>query len=741
TSDLNGCTTLDAVVVTVNPYPISNAGNDVVVCSESSATLGTTLTAGYSYSWTPSNGLSSSTISNPSITLTNTATSPVTFTYIVTTESYGCTTKDSVEVLVKPVPISDAGADVAFCSGGAASIGNTLTAGYSYSWTPSAGLNNSTISNPTVTIINIGTAALTHTYFVTSDLNGCTTLDAVVVTVNPYPISNAGNDVVFCSGSSAILGNSVTAGYSYSWTPSNGLSSSTISNPRLNLTNTGATPLTYTYIVTSDLNDCTTLDAVVVTVNPYPISNAGNYVVFCSGSSATIGTTTTVGYTYSWTPSTGLNNSTISDPIITLTNSGTNAVTYTYNVAVELNGCTTQDAVVVEVKDLPIITSSNAWMCPGSSVTLNVTGGFTYSWSPSIGISNANISNPIASPSITMNYTVFSTGNNGCDNSYTITVEVNPIIPIQIGNNRAICFGESTELGGNPTVPAGSNYTWTPSNIQNNPNITVNPTSTTIYSLTVTNYTCTGISNMTVIVNPLPLAFAGNDISICFGDSYSLGKNSITGHLYNWSSKLTGFNSVAYPFIVNPTVQTTFYLTETILNTGCINSDSIKIFIKPLPIFNIGNDTSLCKGTSFNLNAETINASYLWQDGTKFPTFKIIQPGLFWVDVIVDACVARDSIYVTECEPILEMPNVFTPNNDGVNDRFCARLMQGIQQATLIIYNRWGQKVNETDNLYLGWDGTYDGSVCADGTYTWIVQYTTDKNDSKILKGFLSIFN
>ncbi|MFO0478556.1 MAG: hypothetical protein ACK50L_07255, partial [Bacteroidota bacterium] len=83
-----------------------------------------------------------------------------------------------VNVTVNPQPFSNAGNDVAFCSGVSASIGNTLTPSYSYSWTPSAGLSNSTISNPTVTLINIGTAPLTNTYIVTSDLNGCTTLDA-----------------------------------------------------------------------------------------------------------------------------------------------------------------------------------------------------------------------------------------------------------------------------------------------------------------------------------------------------------------------------------------------------------------------------------------------------------------------------------------------------------------------------------------------------------------------------------
>jgi gliding motility-associated-like protein len=85
------------------------------------------------------------------------------------------------------------------------------------------------------------------------------------------------------------------------------------------------------------------------------------------------------------------------------------------------------------------------------------------------------------------------------------------------------------------------------------------------------------------------------------------------------------------------------------------------------------------------------------------------------------------------------MPNVFTPNNDGVNDNFVPIKYKGISKANLIIYNRWGEKVFTTDDLTQGWNGTYKNNNSAEGTYYWMVQYTTISNETKQLKGYLTL--
>ena len=90
-------------------------------------------------------------------------------------------------------------------------------------------------------------------------------------------------------------------------------------------------------------------------------------------------------------------------------------------------------------------------------------------------------------------------------------------------------------------------------------------------------------------------------------------------------------------------------------------------------------------------------------------------------------------------EIIIEMPNVFTPNNDGTNDYFLPRKIEGISTASIIIYNRWGQKLFESPNIIEGWDGNFNGGPCSSGTYYWIVQYTDINGVESELKGYLSL--
>ena len=90
---------------------------------------------------------------------------------------------------------------------------------------------------------------------------------------------------------------------------------------------------------------------------------------------------------------------------------------------------------------------------------------------------------------------------------------------------------------------------------------------------------------------------------------------------------------------------------------------------------------------------------------------------------------------------VLEMPTVFTPNNDGMNDVFRPLQMAGVKDATLKVYNRWGQKMIETNDLYKGWDGTNKNNSCTEGIYFWLIDYITVADEPKALKGFVTIFN
>jgi len=145
------------------------------------------------------------------------ATLNVTVTDTVT----GCYCNTSEIVTITPRPTADAGFNVAFCEGGSAVIGGSPTGSGGtgtlyYSWTPTAGLDDPSIANPTASPVSI----TTYTVEVTDD-NGCTNSDDVDVTVNANPVAYAGLDDSFCEDDSVALSGSASGGtlpYTYDWT-------------------------------------------------------------------------------------------------------------------------------------------------------------------------------------------------------------------------------------------------------------------------------------------------------------------------------------------------------------------------------------------------------------------------------------------------------------------------------------------------------------------------------------------
>ncbi|GAA3949818.1 ESPR-type extended signal peptide-containing protein [Hymenobacter algoricola] len=172
--------------ITLNPAAIANAGANQAFCSGSSVQLGTTAIAGYTYSWSPATGLSSATVSNPTVTLTNTGTAPLVVTYTLTaTTANGCSSTSTVQVTVNPGPVTatlTAGGPTTFCQGGSVTFTATATTGNSYQYF----LNGTAIAgatNPTFTAV----AAGSYTVQLTNTTNCFTVSAPVVVTVNATP--------------------------------------------------------------------------------------------------------------------------------------------------------------------------------------------------------------------------------------------------------------------------------------------------------------------------------------------------------------------------------------------------------------------------------------------------------------------------------------------------------------------------------------------------------------------------
>lgn len=154
-----------------------------------------------------------------------------------------------------------------------------------------------------------------------------------------------------------------------------------------------------------------------------------------------------------------------------------------------------------------------------------------------------------------------------------------------------------------------------------------------------------------------------------------------------------------------------------------VDSVAYWIYIKEIPAINLGNDTSLCEGQLLALDATLINASYLWQDQSSDPIFYADRPGYYYVDVTQNNCTGSYDIELSACDPLIEMPNVFTPNGDGTNDFFIPTQITDIKNANISIYDRWGRVMLDQGMLVQGWNGFNNGAKCSEGIYYYIIRY------------------
>lgn len=158
-----------------------------------------------------------------------------------------------------------------------------------------------------------------------------------------------------------------------------------------------------------------------------------------------------------------------------------------------------------------------------------------------------------------------------------------------------------------------------------------------------------------------------------------------------------------------------------------------------LPEINLGNDTILCEDEKITLDATLPDATYLWNDNSLNSTLNVNETGEYWVKVTTENCNLNDTIYIQieDCRVQLKIPNFISPNKDGYNDLFVPITSKGIESMTTQIYNRWGNKIFESNNLMIEWDG--EGVL--DGTYFWVINYVDENGLEDTLNGYLTLIH
>ena len=415
----------------------------------------------------------------------------------------------------------------------------------------------------------------------------------------PVPVS-IGPDLTICDGLSITL-DATYPGASYVW-------SSGATSPTISATTSG------TYWVEVAQGNCVVTDTMSLTVIPLPAFDLGNDTTLCAGSSLLIDATTPSA-TYLW--STG-----DSSPSITVSTAAT------YTVDVTVSGCTSSDAIDVAVLapgtiDLGPDTS----FCAGGVLVLDATlPGATYSWST--GASSSTIS--VASTGL---YSV-TADVSGCSATDAIDVAVLPLPVFELGNDTTLCSGASLLL--DATTP-GATYLWSTGDLS--PSITVSTPAT--YTVDVTAVGCTSSDAIVVAVLAPGAVALGPDTSFCAGGVLVLDA-TLPGATYSWSTGATS------PTI---SVSSTGLYSVTADVGGCSATDAIDVTVLPLPVFDLGNDTTLCSGASLLIDATTPGATYLWSTGDISPSITVSTPTTYTVDVTAAGCTASDAIDVAVLVP------------------------------------------------------------------------------------------
>jgi gliding motility-associated-like protein len=462
--------------------------------------------------------------------------------------------------------------DVAICEGGSTIL--SASGAHTYSWNPGA-LTGSTVSV---------SPAITTTYMVigTDTLLACADTAYITVTVNPLPFVN----FTFTPSTSVCQGTIVTlfgnGANTYTWT--GGVVNGTPFLP--------AVSTTYT-VTGTDLNGCSNVAQVTVTVKPLPNVTASPGPTICAGQSANL--TGGGAQVYVWNPGPLVGANISVSPMLT--------TTYTVTGMNVITGCSNVATTTVTVNPLPIVgytATPGTTLCSGDPLILSGTGANTYTWTG--GVTNGLPFNPASSGS----YIVTGTDGNGCTNTTTANITVNPtpVVGVTLSPNDTICSGTSVTLSGT----GASSYVWTGGVINAT---SFAPAFTGSYTVTGTNgFGCTNTTSATIVVNPTPVITSSPNVNICNGDSVTLTASG--ADVFTWMPGSISGSSIT----VAPMVATTYTVTGTMLATGCTATATTNVNINALPSvgFTASPSTVICSGTSLTLSG-TGASSYIWTGG------------------------------------------------------------------------------------------------------------------------------
>jgi len=309
-------------------------------------------------------------------------------------------------------------------------------------------------------------------------------------------------------------------------------------------------------------------------------------------------------------------------------------------------------------------------------ITLTAIGGAgeILKWySDNLGLNYVGKGTPLIIPSPSQTTTYYARWESLCDTSECDSIKITIFPTGSLTIDPQICQGETFQIGNHNYMAAG------------------------IYSDTLATVNlCDSIitTNLTVI----PTISTEQSPSICEGYHFQVGTN-----IYSTTGTYTDIFEAF---------------------SGCDSTVTTILTVNPLPVVSLGDDRLICPGDTIILTPGDGYTSYLWSDHTDLSQLIVIGPGNYSVTAYNDWCPASDEITINECGTEIWFPNAFSPDNNSINERFKPVILGILNTYKILIYNRWGQLLYESNDAYSGWDGTFQGSLCANGQYVYIVTYS-----------------
>ncbi len=636
TDPLFGCPLFDSTFRYIRPRPKTLLGTRDSLCSGDTVVIGTPIQRAddrprYRFSWSPSIGLSDTTIAAPKLSLINTAdtTQFKWYTLTVFDSTQGCSATDSIRMRIHPLPAKRGGRDTIACSFGDFVFGLFRIPDTEYQWTflngvtpgLSATFRDSRSSQAKIEFINLTQQDIKQGFLLTttSTRTGCSSVDTVFVLVRTVPnaILNSGNDTLYvCNNEAFTLGVAQQDSISYLWDNTTGFVASTATQPTVNLkvNYTGLasdTVISYRLTATNDTTLCSFSDRVWVRIFKKPNPFVGTSDSSCSSVPVAIGPTTIAPnehrLRYLWKPGAGLSDSTVKNPLFTGINTGAlgSVVNKSYRLIIRdtLSGCVDSSDLNMRIYPLPTKVGGNDvtacseaaapvgivapagpfghfWSVP--NLQPNVTGGFPAgsTGTPALVRFTSTATTVVQQPVVVRSVNLIT----GCSVFDTVVVNINPspLAFIAALDTIEVCTGVPQQVGGfnDPNFT----YRWSPGRFVSDSNlaqpniILANPGNTVrieTLTLTVTN-TITGcIKNRTGIIKLYPgLPFTMRRVdTLCAGNTIPVGVPNNPNYTYQW----TGSSPV-----LNQAVSLTTYTNTTAPGTPPSNQDIVLEVTNPI---------------------------------------------------------------------------------------------------------------------------------------------------------------